>query len=265
MTEARLSPGHVVARRYVVQSLIGRGGMGEVYVALDNKLERKVALKIVAAAASPYAKRRLEAEAKAVASVDHPGIVTLHDVVEDGDALVLVMELVKGTSLRQALEAGRLAPRTVAAVVRGVADALEAAHARGLVHRDVKPDNVLVRKDGRTALLDFGIAKAVAPPEQSPLALTVTGGADRLRSGVRERPDPAGLSVVRPQRRAGRAGAPPSAHADVLGARDAEFLTALTRRSSIRRNGATPLLSSRRLSPRRRPTSARWRRSPSRG
>ena len=168
----QLHAGDVVAERYLVERLLGRGGMGEVYEALDTKLERRVALKIVVAKASPDARRRLEAEAKAVAALEHPGIVTLHDVLEHGDLVVLVLELVPGTSLRDMIEREPLEPDTVGRIVTGVAQALEAAHARGFLHRDVKPDNVIVRPDGRTVLLDFGIAKG--PAGLSPFAMTVT-------------------------------------------------------------------------------------------
>ncbi|MFO0547068.1 MAG: protein kinase [Polyangiaceae bacterium] len=161
-----------MAERYVVSRLLGQGGMGAVYEAHDTKLEREVALKVVLAAASNDARRRLEAEAKAVAALEHPGIVTLHDVLEHGDLLVLVLELVRGRSLRDMLEAGPLERATVVRAITGVGEALEAAHRRGFVHRDVKPDNVIMRSDGRTVLLDFGIAKA--PALALPISPTVT-------------------------------------------------------------------------------------------
>jgi hypothetical protein len=150
--------------------------MGVVYRATDQKLERTVALKSVLRGSDTREKARFEREAKLVAALAHPGIVTLYDVIEDGGDLYIVMELVEGRSLRAMLnEDGPLSRDVVARVIHGIADALFAAHERGLVHRDVKPDNVIVRADGRTALLDFGVAKVATNDTASPLALTATG------------------------------------------------------------------------------------------
>jgi serine/threonine-protein kinase len=167
-------PGQEIAGRYVVEREIGRGGMGAVYAALDTRLGRRVALKTLTQDTSLAHRRRLEAEARAVASIDHPGIVTLFDVVEDAGETVLVMELVDGDSLRSIMNDRALSPEEVADVVCEVSEALMAAHAKGFVHRDVKPDNIMVRRDGRVALLDFGVAKVTSGNPASP-TLGATG------------------------------------------------------------------------------------------
>ncbi|HEY1954321.1 MAG TPA: serine/threonine-protein kinase [Polyangiaceae bacterium] len=156
---AQRGAGEQVAGRYVIEREIGRGGMGAVYSARDVRLGRRVALKTIGDTFDLHVIERLEIEARAVASIDHPGIVTLYDVVEDRGETVLVMELVGGETLRTILKTRTLAPDEVARIVYEVSDALDAAHQKKLVHRDVKPDNVMIRSDGRIALLDFGIAK----------------------------------------------------------------------------------------------------------
>ncbi len=168
--------GEEIAGRYVIEGEIGRGGMGAVYAARDTRLGRRVALKMVASASqSPTQMRlRLETEARAVASIEHPGIVTLYDVVEHVGEMVLVMELVAGVTLREMLKERAFSPEEVANIVYEVSDALDAAHAKDLVHRDVKPDNMMLRPDGRIALLDFGVAK-ITSDGVDPLGLTDTG------------------------------------------------------------------------------------------
>jgi len=166
--------GEEIAGRYVIEAEIGRGGMGAVYAARDTRLGRRVALKAVASDSKAQTRQRLEAEARAVASIEHPGIVTLFDVVEHASETLLVMELVVGVTVREMLKERVLSPEEVANIVYEVSDALAAAHAKNLVHRDVKPDNVMVRADGRIALLDFGIAK-VTSEGVDPLAATTTG------------------------------------------------------------------------------------------
>ncbi len=168
-------PDDEIAGRYVIEREIGRGGMGAVYVARDTRLGRRVALKTLAQDTSVAHRQRLEAEARAVASIEHPGIVTLFDVVEDAGETVLVMELVDGDSLRSIMNDRALSPDEVANVVFEVSEALAAAHAKGLVHRDVKPDNIMVRRDGRVALLDFGVAKSMSGEVDPTLGTTRPG------------------------------------------------------------------------------------------
>jgi eukaryotic-like serine/threonine-protein kinase len=159
-TGTRLGPFEVLGK-------LGEGGMGEVYRARDTRLARDVAIKILAAPFAADADRlaRFDREAKALAALNHPHIAQIHGVVElspgGGDALV--MELVEGEDLAQRLARGPLAPRDALPIALQIADALAAAHEQGIVHRDLKPANVTVRGDGTVKVLDFGLAKLVAP------------------------------------------------------------------------------------------------------
>jgi predicted Ser/Thr protein kinase len=152
----------LLAGRYRLGALLGAGGMGAVHRATDTKLARQVAIKVLAADAlgDQAARQRLIREALACAALHHPGIVHVYDVGEtdDGGAF-LVMELVTGTSLRVLVEDPSWTDRDRLAAVVEAARALAAAHRAGLIHRDVKPDNLMLRDDGRVVLLDFGIAK----------------------------------------------------------------------------------------------------------
>jgi serine/threonine protein kinase len=153
-----------IAERYELVSELGAGGMGVVWRARDHRLGRDVALKLLApgAVGNDIARARLVREARAAAGLQHEGIVHVYDVGEtdDGGAF-LVMELVGGRSLRILLEEGSLSFAAKAELVIGIAEALGYAHEQGIIHRDVKPDNVLVRKNGRPVVLDFGLAKPV--------------------------------------------------------------------------------------------------------
>jgi eukaryotic-like serine/threonine-protein kinase len=159
MVRPMLRPGDSF-ERYKVDAVIGQGGMGTVYRAHDARLERHVALKVIAdGAASPEAKARLQREARAAAAFDHPNAVSIFDVGEIDGAPYIVMELVAGRTLREAVGAGSVPTSTRVTWLKDVARALGAAHKRGLVHRDVKPENVMVRDDGVVKVLDFGIAR----------------------------------------------------------------------------------------------------------
>ena len=150
---------------YEVIELVGVGGMGEVYRVRDARLQRDVALKVLPDARrfDPEALQRFEREARLLASLNHPNIATLHGLETAGDARALVMELVDGETLdrRLARANGRGVPlKEALQIARQIADALDAAHERGVVHRDLKPSNIKVRPDGTVKVLDFGIAKA---------------------------------------------------------------------------------------------------------
>lgn len=181
-----LKPGDLVGP-YEIRGFLGQGGMGQVYKAFDPRLERTVALKVIVVPerASPNDSERLAGEfsarllreARAVASLSHPNVVGIYDVGESGDRLYLAMEYVVGTTLRT-LAASTEVP--IARKLRWLVDmarALEIAHRAGLVHRDVKPENVMIREDGTVKVLDFGIARrTMAAGEDQQKLDTVTGG-----------------------------------------------------------------------------------------
>jgi Tol biopolymer transport system component len=167
-----LAPGTRIGVYEVVASL-GAGGMGEVYRAHDTRLGRDVALKILPRQLSsdPSSLARFEREARQIAALNHPHIVAIFDTGNDGETAYIVTELVDGTTLRGM----QLSVRKVADIGAQIADALAAAHRAGVTHRDIKPDNVMVTRDGRVKLLDFGIAKAAAAPEGVTIAQTAFG------------------------------------------------------------------------------------------
>ena len=147
-----------------ITAALGKGGMGEVYRAEDTKLGRQVAIKVLPEKyISDHAGlARFEREARLVAALNHPNIVTLYSVEESGGTHFLAMELVEGHGLDKLLRAGALTVPRLLDVAIQLADALAAAHSRGIVHRDLKPGNVMVTRDGRVKVLDFGLAKLVA-------------------------------------------------------------------------------------------------------
>ncbi|HET7529901.1 MAG TPA: Stk1 family PASTA domain-containing Ser/Thr kinase [Mycobacteriales bacterium] len=151
--------------RYAVEARLAHGGMSTVYLATDTRLGRRVAVKVMqpALAEDPDFVARFNREARAAARLSHPDVVAVYDQGADDGLVFLVMELVPGATLRDVLrEHGRLSPGEAVAVMDHVLAALGAAHAAGLVHRDVKPENVLVTPDGRVKVTDFGLARAVA-------------------------------------------------------------------------------------------------------
>ena len=156
---------------YEILTLVGAGGMGEVYRSRDIRLKREVALKILPqdVAGDPARCRRFEAEARAVAALDHPNIIAIHDVGTENGALYIVTELIDGQPLR-----GPFALRKVLDYAVQTANGLAAAHAAGIVHRDLKPDNVLLTRDGRIKILDFGLAKVNATQMAAAATETLT-------------------------------------------------------------------------------------------
>src|SRR5262245_58621401 len=160
---------------YQVQSLLGRGGMGEIYLARDPRLERAVALKILPPDLAFDADRmqRFTQEAKAASALNHPNVATIHDIGQSGDVRFIVMEYVEGQTLAERIASGPLAVAEIVDVAVKVADALEAAHAKGITHRDIKPANLMLTARGQVKVLDFGIAKT-ARGEGSPLTEEVT-------------------------------------------------------------------------------------------
>jgi eukaryotic-like serine/threonine-protein kinase len=150
----------LLAGRYRVDRLLGRGGMAAVYLALDERLGRQVAVKRLHTDSSEETARRFAREAKLGASLNHPNLVWVFDTVADEEDVLIVMEYVEGTTLARELESGPLEPGRAADVIEGVARALDHAHEHGVVHRDVKPANVLLGKRGAIKLADLGIATA---------------------------------------------------------------------------------------------------------
>jgi serine/threonine protein kinase len=175
--------------RYIVLDRIGAGAMGVVYTAFDPRLDRRIALKVMYAKPGAQASdvvARVLREAQALARLQHPNVVTVYDANALGEVVYLTMELVEGASLTQWLKA---APRTIAEILAVFVDAgrgLAGAHAAGLIHRDFKPDNVLVGDDGRVRVVDFGIARGADGPD----LLTVEAALDRSSRGAgASRPD----------------------------------------------------------------------------
>ncbi|MBK8725507.1 MAG: protein kinase [Holophagaceae bacterium] len=149
---------------YEILSPLGAGGMGEVWKAKDARLDRFVAVKVLPEhlATHPEALARFEREAKAVAALNHPNIMALHDLGNQDGVVYEVMELLEGESLRATLAHGPLAPRTATELAVQLAHGLAAAHEKGVIHRDLKPDNLWITKEGRLKILDFGLAKQVS-------------------------------------------------------------------------------------------------------
>src|SRR5713226_8752367 len=149
---------------YEILSAIGGGGMGEVYQAHDTKLGRDVAIKVLPEAFAHDADRlsRFQREAKMLASLNHPNIATIHGLEQSGGTSYLVMELVAGETLAERVKAGPVSVAEALKIAVQIAEALEAAHEKGVIHRDLKPANVKVTPEGRVKVLDFGLAQAFA-------------------------------------------------------------------------------------------------------
>jgi serine/threonine-protein kinase len=155
-----IAPGTLLTH-YEIISMIGAGGMGEVYLAEDKRLRRKVALKLLAPELTRDERglRRFEHEAHAASALNHPNILTIHEFGQADGMHFIASEFIEGVTLRQRLAKGRLELNTAVEIAIQIASALAAAHACGIVHRDIKPENVIVRTDGIVKVLDFGIAK----------------------------------------------------------------------------------------------------------
>jgi serine/threonine protein kinase/tetratricopeptide (TPR) repeat protein len=217
---------------YTIVSRIGAGGMGEVYLARDAKLDRTVALKLLSRDLALNADRlhRFHAEARAASSLNHPHILVIHDFGELDGRPFMITEFVEGETLRGRLDRGPLPLGEAIDVVLQVGAALAAAHARGIVHRDIKPENVMVRPDGYVKVLDFGLAKLAAPDagDGTPTFNTVPGvvmGTPRYMSPeqargkeVDARSDVWSVGVLLYEMIAGRPPFAGATHADTVGA-----------------------------------------------
>lgn len=166
-----LSPGARLGP-YEVLSLIGAGGMAEVYKAYDPRLDRPVAIKIMRSA--------VIREARAASSVEHPNIVAIHDVMTAADRCCIVMQYVEGLTLRQMLDRRRIAFVDAVRYAVQIADALGCAHAHGIVHRDLTPDNIMITTEGSVRILDFGIAMRQQPDPVGDLPTTESNIEDQI-------------------------------------------------------------------------------------
>ncbi len=159
-----------------ILSLLGQGGMGAVYKALQKNLDRQVALKILSSASArgPAFADRFTREARTLARLSHPSIVAIHDFGDADGLFYFVMEYVDGANLREILRAGKLSTKEVLAIIPQLCDALQYAHDEGVVHRDIKPENILLDQKGRVKIADFGLAKMLDPGDWD-ITLTVPG------------------------------------------------------------------------------------------
>src|SRR6202453_3337694 len=164
---------------YEVVSMLGAGGMGEVYRARDSRLKREVAIKVLPQARSQDADRlrRFEQEALATAALNHPNILAVFDIGTYEAAPYVVSELLEGETLRERLRGGAIPVRKTLDYALQIAHGLAAAHEKGIIHRDLKPENLFLTKDGRLKILDFGLAKLTQfDPGSNPSLATVTHG-----------------------------------------------------------------------------------------
>jgi eukaryotic-like serine/threonine-protein kinase len=179
--KAELTPGQTIGS-YEVISFISRGGMGEVYLAEDNRLGRKVALKLLPASFTTDEDRlrRFEQEARAASALNHPNIITIYEIRQAAGSHVIATEFVEGETLRHRLSRAALTLSETLNIAIQVADALSAAHKAGIIHRDIKPENIMLRPDGYVKVLDFGLAKL---SEQATPAVAAEAPTIQVRTG----------------------------------------------------------------------------------
>ncbi len=161
---------------YEITEQLGAGGMGEVYLAQDTRLGRKVAIKVLPAefASDPERLARFEQEARAAAALNHPHIAVVHDIGTEDGTHFMVQEYLEGNTLREPLQKGALPLKKALGLATEIAEALAAAHAAGIIHRDLKPENIFVTKEGHAKVLDFGLAKLTEIAAGSPRCNAVT-------------------------------------------------------------------------------------------
>ena len=187
-----------------ILELIGKGGMGAVYKARQRELDRIVALKILPPGIGQDAAfaERFTREARALAKLNHPGIVTIYEFGRADGLYFFLMEYVDGVNLRQLLAGGRVSAREALAIVPQICDALQYAHDQGIVHRDIKPENILLDRRGRVKVADFGLAKIVGAESSfgvPPLGGSGAADADRLKPELQTSLTAAGKIMGTPQ------------------------------------------------------------------
>src|SRR5678815_5049631 len=177
-----LSPNTTIAH-YRVITKIGAGGMGEVYCARDNRLDREVAIKLLPADVSSNSDRlqRFEQEARATSALNHPNILTVYDIGTHEGSPYIVAELLEGEELRDRLDAGTIPQRKAVDYAQQIVSGLSAAHEKGIVHRDLKPENLFITNDDRVKILDFGLAKLRESPAS---ASGLSGNEDATRRAL---------------------------------------------------------------------------------
>lgn len=170
--------GTLLSNRYRIDAQLGEGGMGEVYLAVDTQLGRKVALKILPAELTRDEERvrRFEREARTASGLNHPNILTIYEIGRAEGTHFIITELVEGETLRDLIRTGPIELTRLLDIGAQAADALAAAHRAGVVHRDIKPENIMVRRDGYVKLLDFGLAKLLETSRDAPLTALTTPG-----------------------------------------------------------------------------------------
>ena len=180
-TTPKWAAGQTLAGKYTIVGELGKGGMGEVYLAEDTSLDRKVALKFLPEATyqDPAMRARFVREAKAAAALSHPYICSIHEVGDAEDKLFIAMEYVEGKTLRDRIHQGPMPPGQALPVAAEIAEALRAAHEKGLIHRDIKPANIMLSTEGHAKVMDFGLAKHFMRPDADKTAgspsVTMTG------------------------------------------------------------------------------------------
>nr|MBA3569931.1 serine/threonine protein kinase [Pyrinomonadaceae bacterium] len=162
-------PINATISHYRILSRLGAGGMGEVYLVQDTKLDRKVALKILPAdvAANQERMRRFVQEAKTASALNHPNIITIYEIEQIDSVNFIAMEFIDGQTLREYIHGRQTDLRKLLRYLQHVAEGLAKAHAAGIVHRDLKPDNIMITQDDHAKILDFGLAKLIEPQQPS--------------------------------------------------------------------------------------------------
>ncbi|MGC1383118.1 MAG: serine/threonine-protein kinase, partial [Candidatus Acidiferrales bacterium] len=175
-----LSPGTRLGS-YEIVGPLGSGGMGEVYRAHDTRLRRSVAIKIlpVEFSADEERLRRFQREAHSASSLNHPNIITIYEMGQEGSTHFIAMELIQGRTLREILNAGRVPIRRAIEIATQIAEGLAKAHEAGVAHRDLKPDNLMITEDGFVKILDFGLAKQALGANDSPETQEISGSDTR--------------------------------------------------------------------------------------